>query len=143
MSMKLKLNQNRQSRLELRDGVLCVVVKTPLRTASRALLPPTCSNGSGSRSPTPAWQRSPGDRYATSILRRDYSSTRRNGYRLAGGGDAKPLHAEVIPAEVGPGTPLKAGTNGAPMTAKQRGSNGSLRGRRRRASPGERWRYCG
>ena len=52
-----------------------------------------------------------------------------NSYRLAGGGQAKPDHAEVIPVEGGPR--LEAGA--APMPVKQRGGNGNgLPGRRRR-----------
>ena len=45
-----------------------------------------------------------------------------NSYRLAGGGQAKPDYAEVIPVEGGPGTRLEAGA--APMPIKQRGGNG-------------------
>ena len=60
-----------------------------------------------------------------------------NSYRLAGGNQAKPLYAEVIPVEGGPETRLEAGTNGAPMSIKQRGGqrggNGlPVTGRRRR-----------
>jgi hypothetical protein len=57
-----------------------------------------------------------------------------NSYRLAGGGQAKPDYAEVIPVnEGGPGTRLEAGTNGAPMPIKQRGGNGlPVTGRRRK-----------
>ena len=52
---------------------------------------------------------------------------------MAGGGQAKPDYAEVIPVEGGPGTRLEAGTNGAPMPSKPRGGNGNgLPGRRRR-----------
>ena len=51
-----------------------------------------------------------------------------NSYRLAGGGQAKPHFAEVIPVnEDGPGTRLEAGTNGARMPSKQRGGNGRRR----------------
>jgi hypothetical protein len=55
-----------------------------------------------------------------------------NNYRLAGGGQAKPDYAEMIPVnEGGPGTRLEAGA--APMPIKQRGSNESpVTGRRRR-----------
>ena len=58
-----------------------------------------------------------------------------NNYRLAGGGQAKPLYVEVIQVEGGPETRLKAGA--APMRIKQhggqRGGNGlPVTGRRRR-----------
>jgi hypothetical protein len=54
-----------------------------------------------------------------------------NSYRLAGGGQAKPDYAEVIPVDGGPETLLEAGA--APMPIKQDGGNGlPATGRRRR-----------
>ena len=54
-----------------------------------------------------------------------------NSYRLAGGGEAQPLHSEVIPVEGGPGTRLEAGA--APTPVNQRGGKGNgVPGRRRR-----------
>jgi hypothetical protein len=60
-----------------------------------------------------------------------------NSYRLAGGGQAKPDYAEVIPVEDRPGTRLEAGTNGAPMATKHHRRNGSLVTGRRRRKGGE------
>jgi len=56
-----------------------------------------------------------------------------NSYRLAGGGQAKPLHTEVVPAEGTHGEQLEARTNGALITARESRGNGSqVTGRRRR-----------
>jgi hypothetical protein len=55
------------------------------------------------------------------------------GYRLAGGGQTKPLYTEIVPVESTPGGQLEAGTNGALMTGRERHGNGSrVTGRRRR-----------
>jgi hypothetical protein len=53
-----------------------------------------------------------------------------NSYRLAGGGHAQPLHAEVIPVEEGPDTRLEAGAALRPVS--QRGNGNGVPGRRRR-----------
>jgi hypothetical protein len=130
--MKTKLSQDRQSRLEERDGVLCIVVETSL-------------DGAASRACSPAmrqWFRveepdaDPAVVAGRPVRNIDpqkglFSDEEGNSYRLAGGGQAKPDYAEVIPVEGGPGTRLEAGA--APLSAKERGQNGlTVTGRRRR-----------
>jgi hypothetical protein len=131
--MKTMLKQSAQSRLEARDGVLCIVVETPFSAgASEASFPgmrqwfrveepeanPALFAGRPVRSIDPHQGL--------------FIDEEGNSYRLAGGGQAKPDYAEVIPvSEDGPGTRLEAG--GAPTPVKQRGGNGNgLPGRRRR-----------
>jgi ERF superfamily len=54
-------------------------------------------------------------------------------YRLAGGGQTKPLYIEIVPVEGAPGGQLEAGTNGALMAGRERqGSGLQVTGRRRR-----------
>jgi hypothetical protein len=122
--MKTKLKQTSQSRLEARDGVLCIVVETPL------------SAGASEASSPGMWQwfriEEP-DANPLLVVGRPvrnvdpqeglFIDEDGNSYRLAGGGHAEPLHSEVIPVEDGPGTRLKA--SAAPMPVKQRGGNGN------------------
>src|ERR1700741_3075764 len=109
--MKTMLEQSSQSRLEARDGVLCIVVETPFSAgASEASSP-------GMRQ----WFRveEPGanpvlvaGRPVRSIGPQEglFVDEEGNSYRLAGGGHAEPFHAEVIPLEGGPGPRLGGGT---------------------------------
>jgi ERF superfamily protein len=130
--MKTMLEQTAQSRLEAREGVLCIVVETAL-------------DGAASKAGSPAmrqWFRvEEPDADPALVAGRPVRSIdpqqglfideEGNSYRLAGGGHAEPFYAEVLPVEGGPRTRLKAGA--APIPIKQRGGNGSgLPGRRRR-----------
>jgi ERF superfamily len=130
--MKTMLKQSSRSRLEARDGVLCIVVETPFSAgASEASSP-------GMRQ----WFRvEESDANPALVAGRPvrnldpqeglFVDEEGNGYRLAGGGQAKPDYAEVTPVEGGPGTRQEEGD--APMPVKQRGGNGNgLPGRRRR-----------
>ena len=100
--MKTKLKQNTQSRLEARDGVLCIVVETPF-------------NAGGSEASSPGmrqWYRiEEPDAYPALVAGRPvrniepkeglFIDEEGNSYLLAGGGHAEPVHAEVIPVEGG------------------------------------------
>ena len=132
--MGLKLKQNRQSRLELRDGVLCVVVKTPSED----------SQPGNASSDVQQWFRVEElDATAATVAGRSvrnidpqgglFVDEEGNSYRLAGGGKAKPDYAEVIPVEGGPRLEASA----APLPIKQRsgqrsGNGVTVTGRRRR-----------
>jgi hypothetical protein len=59
-----------------------------------------------------------------------------NSYRLAGGGQAKPLYAEVIPVKGRPGTRLEGEADRPPMATKERRGNGLLITERRRRKGG-------
>jgi ERF superfamily len=131
--MKTMLKQSAQSRLEARDGSLCIVLETAL-------------DGAASKAGSPAmWQwfrvDEPGadpalvaGRQVRNIDPQEglFIDEEGNSYRLAGGGHAEPFHAEVIPVnEDGPETQREAGA--APMPSKQRGGNGlRVTGRRTR-----------
>ena len=107
--MELKLKPNPQSRLELRDGVLCVVVKTPTED----------SQPSNASSDMQQWFRvEEPDASAATVTGRPvrnidpqdglFVDEEGNSYRLAGGGQAKPDYAEVIPGRIAgnrPATP--------------------------------------
>src|SRR5229473_5686024 len=127
--MKTMLKQTSQSRLEARDGVLCIVLETAL-------------DGAASKAGSPAmWQwfrveepaADPALVAGRPVRKIDpkeglFVDEEGNSYRLAGGGQAKPHFAEVTPVnEDGPVMRLEAGTNGAPMPSKQRGGNGRRR----------------
>src|SRR5690242_20537196 len=120
--MKTMLKQSSQSRLEARDGILCIVVETPFRAGASE------ASSLGMRQ----WFRveePDGDpalvagRPVRSIDPQEvlFIDEEGNSYRLAGGGHAEPLHAEVIPVEGEPGARLEVGA--APMPIKQRGRN--------------------
>jgi hypothetical protein len=137
--MKTMLKQTSQSRLETRNGILCIVVETAL-------------DGAASKAGSPAmrqWYRveEPGadpalvaGRPVRNIDRKEglFVDEEGNSYRLAGGPQAKPDYAEVIPVNEG-GPRLEAGA--APMPIKQRGGqggDGSPIAWRRRRRGGER-----
>ena len=102
--MKTKLKETSQSRLEVRDGILCVVVETAL-------------DGGASKAGSPdmrQWFRvaEPDADPAVVAGRRVrnldpqeglFVDEEGNSYRLAGGGQAKPDYAEVIPVNEGGG----------------------------------------
>src|SRR6266851_230087 len=128
--MKTMLKQTSQSRLEARDGVLCIVLETAL-------------DGAASKAGSPAmWQwfrveepaADPALVAGRPVRKIDpkeglFVDEEGNSYRLAGGGQAKPDYAEVIPVEGG--QRLEAGA--APMPINQRGGNGlPVTDRRRR-----------
>jgi hypothetical protein len=132
--MKTRLKQTSQSRLEARDGILCIVLETAL-------------DGAASKAGSSAmrqWFRveEPGADPALIAGRPVRNLDPQNGlfideegnsYRLAGGGQAKPDYAEVIPVQGGP--QLEAGAAPMPINQRggQRGGNGlPVIGRRRR-----------
>src|SRR6266478_5526162 len=107
--MKTKLEQSSQSRLEVRDGILCIVVETALDGAASKAGSPAMVSGRPVRNLDPQEGL--------------FVDEDRNSYRLVGGGQAKAHYAEVIPVdEGGPGTQPEAA---APMSSKQRTGNGS------------------
>src|SRR5438552_17863118 len=136
--MKPMIKQGSQSRLEVRDGILCIVVETAL-------------DGAASNAGSPAmrqWFRVEehnadlalvAGRPVRNIDPKEglFVDEEGNSYRLAGDGMAQAHYAEVIPVNEGrPKTPPEAGA--APMPSKQRGGNGCgvnglrVTGRRRR-----------
>jgi ERF superfamily len=128
--MKTMLKQSAQSRLEARDGVLCIVVETPFSAGASEASSPGMRQWFRIEEPdaNPALV---AGRPVRSIDPQQglFIDEEGNSYRLAGGGQAKPDHVEVIRVEGGPR--LEAGA--APMLVKQRGGNGNgLPGRRRR-----------
>src|SRR5258708_15405644 len=116
--MKNKLEQSSQSRLEERDGILCIVMETTF-------------DGAASKAGSPAmrqWFRveepnaDPALVAGRPVRNIDpqqglFVDEEGNSYRLAGGGQAKPDYAEVIPVESGP----RLEATDAPPPIKQRG----------------------
>jgi len=128
--MKTMLKQTSQSRLEARDGILCILVETALDGAASKTCAPAMRQWFRVEEPDadPALV---AGRPVRSIDPQDglFVDEERNSYRLTGGGQAKPDYAEVIPVEEGPR--LEAGA--APLPIKQRGGSGlPVIGRRRR-----------
>src|SRR5438045_4054923 len=135
--MKTMLEQNSQSRLEARDGILCIVVDMPFSAGAFRASSPRMRQWF--RVEEPDGDSAPvAGRPVRSIDPQEglFVDEEGNSYRLAGGGHAEPFHAEVIPVEGGPGARLEAGA--APMAIKQRGGNGNGLPRRRRRKGGER-----
>jgi len=130
--MKTMLKQSSQSRLEARDGVLCIIVETPFSAGASEASSPGMRQWFRVEEP----DANPALVAGRPVRNLDpqeglFVDEEGNSYRVAGGGQAKPDYAEVIPVEGGPGTQLEEGD--APMPVKQRGGNGNgLRGRRRR-----------
>jgi ERF superfamily len=130
--MKTMLKQSPQSRLEARDGVLCIVVETPFSAGASEVSSPGMRQWFRVEEPDANPELVAG-RPVRNIDAQEglFIDEEGNSYRLAGGGHAEPFHAEVIPVEGGPVTRLEACA--APMPIKQRGGNGNgLPGRRRR-----------
>ena len=131
--MKIMLKQSSQSRLEARDGVLCIVVETPFSAGASEASSPGMRQWFRIEEPDANPLLVVG-RLVRNVDPQEglFIDEEGNSYRVAGGGQAKPDYAEVIPiSEDGPGTRLEAGA--APMAVKQRGGNGNrLPGGRRR-----------
>src|SRR5579872_2326561 len=130
--MKTMFEQNWQSRLEAREGVLCIVVETPFSAGTSEASSPGIRQWFRVEEPD-ANPAQVGGRLVRNIDPQEglFIDEEGNSYRLAGGGHPEPFHAEVIAVEGGPGARLEAGA--APMPVKQRGRNGNgLAGRRRR-----------
>ena len=113
--MKTKLKQPRaQSRLEVRDGALCVLVEIPLDTGGSGTAAPGMRQWYLVAEPDadPALV---AGRPVRSIdpAERLFVDEEGNSYRLLGGGKATPEYAEVIPVENGRAAQLKvASVNG-------------------------------
>jgi hypothetical protein len=129
--MKTMLEQSSQTRLEARDGVLCIVVETPFSAGTSEASSPGMRQWFRVEEPDVNPLLVVGRPVRNVDPRQGlFVDEEGNSYRLAGGGHAEPFHAEVIPVEGGPGTRLEAG---AARMVKQRGGNGNgLPGRRRR-----------
>ena len=131
--MKTMLKQTSRSRLEARDGALCVVIETPFDTEQSGESSPAMRQWFRVAEPDGDLALVAG-RPVRSIDPQEglFIDEEGNSYRLAGGGQAKPDYAEVIPVdEGGLGTQPEAGA--APMPIKQRGGSGlPATGRRRR-----------
>jgi hypothetical protein len=135
--MKTMLKQTSQNSLAARQGVLCVVVETPFDAEQSGTSSPAMRQWFRVEEP----DADPALVAGRSVRNIDpqeglFVDEEGNSYRLAGGGQAKPHYAEVIPVEGGPRTRLEAGS--APMPIKQRGGNGLPATGRRRRKGGER-----
>ena len=96
--MKTMLKQSSQSRLEARDGVLCIVVETPFSAGASEASSPGMRQWFRIEEP---------DANPLLVVGRPvrnvdpqeglFIDEEGNSYRLAGGGQAKPDYAEVIP----------------------------------------------
>src|SRR5246127_2320467 len=118
--MKTMLKQSSQSRLEARDGVLCIVVETPFSAGASEASSPGMRQWFRVEKP----DANPALVAGRPVRNLDpqeglFVDEEGNSYRVAGGGQAKPDCAEVIPVEGGRGTRLEEGD--APMPVKQRG----------------------
>jgi hypothetical protein len=121
--MKTMLKQTSQSRLEARDGILCIVVETALDGATSKACSPAMRQWFRVAEP----EADPALVAGRPVRNVDpkgglFVDEEGNNYRLAGGGQAKPDYVEVIPVEGGPKLRLKTGA--APMPSRQRGGNG-------------------
>ena len=131
--MKTKLKQTSQSRLEARDGILCVVVETAFDGDASKAVSPDMRQWFRVEEPNADPAVVAGRRVRNLDPQEGlFVDEEGNSYRLAGGGQAKPDYAEVIPVnEGGRTTQLEAGAAFLPI--KQRGGNGvPATGRRRR-----------
>jgi hypothetical protein len=128
--MKTMLKQNSQSRLEARDGILCIVLETALDGAASKAGSPTMRQWFRVEEPAADPTLGAG-RPVRNIDPEEglFVDEEGNSYRLAGGGQAKPDYAEVIPVEGG----ARLGMGTAPTVIKQSGGSGlPVTGRRRR-----------
>jgi ERF superfamily protein len=131
--MKTMLKQGSQSRLEARDGILCIVVETAFDDAASKAGSPVMRQWFRVEEPEADSAMVAGRSVRNIDPQKGlFVDEEGNSYRLAAGSQAKPDFAEVIPVNEGrQGTQLEAGA--APMPSKQRGGNGlPVTGRRRR-----------
>src|SRR5580658_6085766 len=131
--MKTKLKETSQTRLEVRDGILCVVVETALDGGASKAGSPNMRQWFRVAEPDADPAVVAGRRVRNLDPQKGlFVDEEGNSYQLAGGGQAKPDYAEVIPVnEGGRTTQLEAGAAFLPI--KQRGGNGvPATGRRRR-----------
>ena len=134
--MKTMLKQSSQSRLEARNGILCIVVETAFDPEQSGAASPVMRQWFQIAEP----DADPALVAGRPVRNIDpqkglFVDEEGNSYRLAGGGQAKPHYAEVIPVEGGPGTRPEAGAAPLPIKQRsgQRGGNGlPVTGRRRR-----------
>jgi hypothetical protein len=127
--MNTMRKQSPQSRLEVRDGVLCIVMETPFSAGASE------SSSPGMRQ----WFRVDEPQADLALVAGRpvrnidpdeglFVDEEGNSYRMAGGAQAEPDYVEVIPVEAGP----RLEEDAAPITIKQRGGNRARTGRRRR-----------
>src|SRR5712671_6793866 len=123
--MKNSLKQNWQSRLETKDGLLYATVETPFNVEQSGAASPAMRQWFRVEEPAadPALV---AGRPVRNIDPKQglFIDEEGNSYRFAGGGQAKPDYAEVIPVESGPGTRPEAGAapmpRGLPATGRRR-----------------------
>jgi hypothetical protein len=111
--MKTKLKQSKaQIRLAVRDGALCVLVETPFGTGRSGAAAPGMRQWYRVAEPPLDLALFAG-RPVRNIDPREglFVDEEGNSYRLAGGGEATPEYAEVIPAVNGQATRAKAGAS--------------------------------
>src|SRR5438105_3104350 len=132
--MRTMIKQTSQSRLEARDGILCIVLETALDGAASKVSSPAMRQWFRLEEPAA----DPALVAGRPVYNIDpkgglFVDEEGNGYRMAGGGQAKPDYAEVIPVESGPRLESSAAAPPAKQRGGQRGWNGSpVTGRRRR-----------
>jgi len=111
--MRTKLKQAKAgSRLEVRDGALCVRVETPFSTGRSGAAAPSMRQWYLVAEP-PLDPAVVAGRPVRNIDPSEglFVDEEGNSYRLAGGGEATPEYAEVIPAVNGQATQAKAGAS--------------------------------
>src|ERR1700740_3262548 len=98
--MKPMLTQSAQSRLEVRDGVLCIVVETPFSACASQASSPGMRQWFRVEEPD-ANPASVAGRPVRSIDPQQglFIDEEGNSYRLAGGGAAQPHHPEGLTGE--------------------------------------------
>src|SRR2546426_597738 len=111
--MKTRLKQDSQRRLEARNGALYGVVATPFDTEQPSAASPAMRRWFRVAEP----DADPAMVAGRPVRNLDpqeglFVDEEGNSYRLAGGGQAKPDFAEVIPVEAGP----RIAVGAAPMT---------------------------
>src|SRR6516225_6945701 len=110
--MKTMLKQTSQSRLETREGILCSVLETALDGAASEACSPAMRQWFRVDEP----QADPALVAGRPVRNIDpkqglFVDEEGNSYRLAGGGEATPEYAEVIPTVNGQATQAKAGAS--------------------------------
>jgi hypothetical protein len=111
--MKTKLKQSKaQTRLEVRDGALCVLEETPFSTGRSGAAAPGMRQWYRVAEP-PLDPAMVAGRPVRNINPSEglFVDEEGNSYRLVGGGEARPEYGEVIPAGDGQATQHKAGAS--------------------------------